>query len=81
MGKLTASVNKFFDDLIAGATSPEQKKFFEDLRNAPEIAGAMQTALAAAPQVKTMQEFTDSWGEFVADVNNKPVLVLSLIHI
>jgi tape measure domain-containing protein len=75
MGKLTASVNKFFDDLIAGATSPEQKKFFEDLRNAPEIAGAMQTALAAAPQVKTMQEFTDSWGEFVADVNNKPVLV------
>jgi len=75
MGKLNASVDEFFKTLIDGATSPEQKKFFEDLRNAPEIAGAMQAALAAAPQVKSMKDFTDAWGEFVADVNNDPIRV------
>lgn len=75
MGKLNASVDEFFKTLIDGATSPEQKKFFEDLRNAPEIAGAMQAALAAAPQVKSMKDFTDAWGEFVADVDNDPIRV------
>ena len=75
MGKLNASVDEFFKTLIDGATSPEQRKFFEDLRNAPEVVGAMQAALAAAPQVKSMKDFTDAWGEFVADVNNDPILV------
>ena len=75
MGKLNASVDEFFKTLIDGATSPEQRKFFEDLRNAPEVVGAMQAALAAAPQVKSMKDFTDAWGEFVADVNNDPIRV------